>query len=205
MKPASESRKATPMASIPALCPLPGSFLPKKRMTRKDSAGSRGTSHMRSGNRPVRVASTPSIRSAARKSAFTSLPFHEGHFFDVHASTVSVDQDHDREPYADLRGGHRDNEQSEHLSWDACLTEHRGECDQVDVRGVQHQLDAQQHQNRMLASEHSVHADAEEKGGQHEEVGHRHQSSTGPSSLREITTAPTSAARSRTDTISKGR
>src|SRR6185295_9598323 len=115
---------------------------------------------------------------------------------EVGAVEVAVDQQHDREPDADLGGGDRDDEECEDLA--GRRVQVRGECDEVDVHRVEHQLDAHEHEHAVAAGEHAVDADAEQHRGEDEELVEDHQS------LRAITTAPTSAASRRIETISKG-
>src|SRR3954447_21711437 len=96
---------------------------------------------------------------------------------------VAVDQQHDGEPDADLGGGDRDDEEGEDLTGD--LVQVRRERDQVEVHGVEHQLDAHEDEHAVAPGEHAVDADAEQRGGEDQELVQDHQSRLA------ITTAPT--------------
>src|SRR5215471_12636148 len=110
---------------------------------------------------------------------------------------VAVDQQHDGQADAHLGGGDRDDEQSEHLARD--LLRERGERNEVDIDGVEHQLDRQQHEDAVTAGQHAVDAGAEQERAEDEILVQRH-----GQSLRAMTTAPTSAASSSIETTSKG-
>ena len=83
-------------------------------------------------------------------------------------------------------------------TWPGRLVQVGRERDQVDVHRVEHQLDAHEHEHAVAPGEHAVDADAEQDRGEDEELVEDHQS------LRAITTAPTSAASRRIETISNG-
>src|SRR5215471_12734167 len=116
---------------------------------------------------------------------------------EVRAVHVAVDQQHDGQADAHLGGGDRDDEQGEHLARD--LLRERGERDEVDIDGVEHQLDRQQHEDAVTAGQHAVDAGAEQERAEDEILVQRH-----GQSLRAMTTAPTSAASSSIETTSKG-
>src|SRR5215207_5402968 len=116
---------------------------------------------------------------------------------EVRTPEVAVDQEHDRQADPHLGGGDRDDEEREDLSRD--LLRERGERDQVDVDGVEHQLDREQDQDAIAAGEHAVDAAAEEECAEDEVLVQRHSQS-----LRAMTTAPTSAASSSIETTSNG-
>src|SRR5882724_2898580 len=82
-------RKLVPTARMPDSDPPFGSFLPKKRMTTKDSAGSRGIN-----------------QAFSATSALSAL--HEVDLVKVDADPVAVDEQDDGQPDADLGGGDGD-------------------------------------------------------------------------------------------------
>src|SRR2546429_3531120 len=90
--------KLVPTAAMPDSAPPFGIFFPKKRMTKNDSAGSRGMSQ----------AFSASIRSA--------LALHKVDLVEVDADPVAVDEQDDGQPDADLGGGDGDHEQGEDLA-----------------------------------------------------------------------------------------
>src|SRR5436190_23843242 len=94
----SDRRKLAPTAAIPISAPFPGIRLPKNRIRKNETAGNAGISH-----------ADLSIRSPRRS------PFQEVDLVHVNRLAVPVDQDHYRQADPDLRRGHRDDEQGEHL------------------------------------------------------------------------------------------
>src|SRR5438309_1575849 len=88
--------KPAPIAAIPYTGPLPGVRLPKNSVRAADANG-----------------------RAAMIHAYLitgGSPFEEVHLVDVDGLAVSVNEDDDREPDADLGRGHGDHEQGEHLA-----------------------------------------------------------------------------------------
>src|SRR5918995_4865208 len=128
------------------------------------------------------------------------LPLEEVHLVDVDRLPVAVDQDHDREPDPHFGGGHRDHEQGEHLTGD--VVQGLPERHEVEVDGVQHELDRHQDEHRVAPSEHAVDP-GREQGGRQEQ--HEREPDHGRSSFLESTIAPISAARSRSEITSNGR
>ena len=59
-------------------------------------------------------------------------------------------------------------------TWPATVAVHGAEGDQVDVDGVEDQLDRHQHEHAVAAGEHAVDADAEQDGGEQEELVEQH-------------------------------
>src|SRR6266536_1065693 len=146
-----------------------------------------------------RTATNPSAGSSGMIHAFCSIcpsALQLVHAVEVGAVQVPVDEQHDGEADAHLGGSDGDHEEREHLAGD--VTGEGGERDQVDVDGVEHELDREQHEDAVAAREHAVDAAAEEECAQDQVLVERHQS------LRAITTAPTSAASRSIDTTSKG-
>src|SRR6185437_11491006 len=115
---------------------------------------------------------------------------------EVGAVEVPVDEQHDREAYADFRGRDRQHEQREHLP-DRRVVE-RAERDQVEVHRGEHELDAHQHEHGVPARQHAVDARAEQERGEEEELVEEHQSRLAR------TTAPTSALSKSTPATSNG-
>ena len=114
---------------------------------------------------------------------------------------VAVDEQDDGQAHADLGGGDGDDEQGEDLAGDGSGVVPQGaEGDQVDVDGVEDQLDRHEHEHAVPAGEHAVDADAEQDGAEEQELVER----TSAQSLLARTMAPTRAASRSTDTTSKG-
>src|SRR5207247_3177699 len=111
-----------------------------------------------------------------------------------------------RQLVTDLRRCHRDHEQREDLSGEELVLQVGGEVHEVHVDSVQHQLDQHEHQYGVSPGQHAVDARREQHGGEEQRerqpdgVGGDHRAS----SLRAITTAPTSAANRSTETTSNG-
>jgi hypothetical protein len=120
---------------------------------------------------------------------------HQVELVEVDASAVAVDGQDDRQTDADLGGGHGDDEQGEHLARDVAV--HGREGDQVDVHGVEDQLDRHQHGHAVPTGDHAVDADGEQEGAEQEELVEQH-----GQSLRAITMAPMRAAVSSTEMTS---
>src|SRR6202034_1537766 len=80
------------------------------------------------------------------------------------AGAPAEDGDHDPEADHDLgRGDHQD---EEHTRLPADVVQHAGERDEREVRRVEHQLDAHEHDQYVAPHEQTDGADAEEDGGQ---------------------------------------
>src|SRR6266850_7647302 len=101
--------------------------------------------------------------------AFVLSSFQGIQVFDV--DTVDVAEQHHQDGEADrrLRGGHRQDEEHEHLPGD--VAEEVREGDEVEIHREQHQLDRhQQHDQVAPVEEDADHADREEDRGQHQVV-----------------------------------
>ena len=59
-------------------------------------------------------------------------------------------------------------------TWPTTVLLHRAEGDQVDVDGVEDQLDRHEHHHAVLAGDHAVDADAEEGGPEEQELVQQH-------------------------------
>src|SRR5262249_28513167 len=132
--------------------PLRGSRFPKKRTATNPSAGRSGMSQ------------------ALRSICLSALQLVDA--VEIRTAQVSVDEQHDRQAHAHLGGGDRDHEEGEHLAGD--VAREGGERDQVDVDGVEHELDRQQHEDAVAPGEHAVDAAAEEECAQDEVLVERH-------------------------------
>src|SRR5205823_14200355 len=93
---------------------------------------------------------------------------HQVELVGVDAGLVAEDEQDDGQAHADLDGGHEDHEQGEDLAHHRVAEGAEG--DQVDVDGVEHQLDRHQHQHRVAAGEDAVYADAEQHRGEKQEL-----------------------------------
>src|SRR5947207_10435509 len=94
-----DSTKLRPTARMPDSDPPLGSFLPKKRMTRNDGAGSSGISQAFSAMPALAAWVTASV---ARKSISA---LHEVDLVEVDTDPVAVDEQDDGQPDADLGRG----------------------------------------------------------------------------------------------------
>src|SRR5438132_5416930 len=209
-----ETTKLASTAPIPISAPRRGIRLPKKTMRKKATAGNDGMSQAN--------------RSTPRS------PLQEIDLVDVDGLPVPVDQDDDGQPDPDLRRRHGDDEQREHLAGELVqirreghkvhvhrvqhqLDRHQHEDgiapgqDSVDTRREEDGSEDQEEGQPDGGGQHGPHHRRAPSRG--EIVGsarpisgtRRSGGSEGPSSLRAMTTAPTSAASNSTDTTSNGR
>src|SRR5438552_5270816 len=166
-----------PTARIPISEPLRGRRFPIRRMRKNEIAGRAG------------------MIQALSSTAASALQLVD--LVEVGTVDVAVDEKDDRQPDTDLGGRDGDDEEREHLARHGAGE--RRERDQVDVHRVQHELDAHEHEHRVTAGDDAIGAGAEQERAEDQELleGHRQ-------SLRAMTTAPTSAARSSIETTSNG-
>src|SRR5581483_9048575 len=136
-------------AAMPTSDPFLGSFLPKNRMIQNDTAGIRGNSQ--------------ALRSIVRPSSLQRVDLGQ-----IDRALVAVDEQDDGEADADLGGGHGDDEQGEDLARNRVPEGPEG--NQVDVDGVEDQLDRHQHEHAVAPGQHAVDARAEQEGGEEEEL-----------------------------------
>src|ERR687895_2362944 len=94
----SESTNAVPTARIPYTAPLPGVRLPMNNVSTAETTGKRTMSHAFSTNQLAAAGAADSCPITP------PLPLEEVHLVDVDRLPVPVDQDHDREADAHLRG-----------------------------------------------------------------------------------------------------
>src|SRR3954466_4399087 len=99
-----------------------------------------------------------------------SIPstLHEVDLGEVDRATVAVDEQDDGQSDADLGGGDGDDEQGEDLAGGRAAVGPEG--DEVDVDGVEDQLDRHQDQHAVLPGEDAVDAGGEQERSQEEEL-----------------------------------
>src|SRR5919197_1069695 len=120
----SDSTNDAATATMPISAPCFGIRLPKNTMRKKEANG------------------RTAMIQLYRINAWGLLsPLQQVDLVDVDGLSVAVDQDHDGQADADLGRGHGDHEQREHLAGEQALLQELREGDQVDVDGVQHELD----------------------------------------------------------------
>src|SRR6185369_8148864 len=83
------------------------------------------------------------------RSRITPSPLHQMDVIEMDRGRVAHDRDQDRQTYRDLPRRDADHEHDEHLTGDVGMRP--GECDEVEVRGVEHQLDRHQDEDRVAA------------------------------------------------------
>src|SRR5207244_6846704 len=209
-----ESTKLRSPAVMPISEPRRGIRLPKNTMRKKDTAGNDGISQ-------------------ANLTTSTS-PLQQVDLIDIDGLSVPVDQDDDRQADPDLCRRDGDHEQREHLPGELVEVRREGDQvdvhrvqhqldrhqhedrvapgqDSIHARGEEHRSEDQEERETDRGGQ---------DGGHHRRtpsrgvtVGSRRPSSgtrrsggsPGPSSFRAMTTAPTRAASSRTETTSNGR
>src|SRR5262245_19831084 len=127
---------------------------------------------------------------------------------DVERELAPVERDHEAEPDADLRGGDRHHGEREDLA--GAVVEVARERDQREVARVEHQLEREQHDERVASDEDAERADSEQEGGERDvpgDVRAEHQSDVSGSGAARLVwepriTPPTAATSSTTDVIS---
>src|SRR3954447_1002019 len=135
----------------------------------------------------------------------------EVRLLDVDGPEGLVDGENDGEPDGGLGRRQHDHEDREHLPGELPRPfDEMVEGDEVHVRGIEDQLDAHEDADGVAPGDDRDHPEREERGADGQVVrepdgGHRAVSLVSLISLRAITTAPTSAARSTTEANSKGR
>src|SRR5581483_193187 len=177
------------------------SLRPNTTSTRKPASGSAGINQTRSTTCPLSLESCHVVGGRARTSA------HEG----------------DDDPEADHDLGRRDDEHEEDDDLPADVVERTGERHEREVHGVEHQLDAHEHDERVAADHEPDRTDREQQRPEHEvpgvsgvDVGEQRHSTTStclsvvaspssvsrPAARRARTTAATTAMTRSTDVIS---
>src|SRR5690606_6422679 len=89
---------------------------------------------------------------------------------DVDRLAVAEQGKDDRQADSDLGGGDDDDEQRQHLAAVEPVTQPHVEGDEVEVDGVEHQLDRHQHEDRVAPGEHAVDADGEQERGNNRRI-----------------------------------
>src|SRR5688572_1279467 len=123
-------------------------------------------------------------------------------------SGAAAEDGHD-DPEADDDLGRRHHQDEEHQRLAADVVELSGEGDEGEVHGVEHELDAHEHDEHVAPDQQAHGADGEQARGQGEVPLAVHGHSPSPPSWgrggrRASTTAPTTAITSSTEVISKG-
>src|SRR6478735_10671343 len=152
-----ESTVAAAIEAMPTSEPLAGRCRPNRMITKKAIPGINGISHAFSRNHPA---------------ASITSTLHLAETVERDRAAVAIHEQHHRQPDAHLGGGDADDVEREHLPVDRAR--HQGEGDEVEVDGVEDQLNRHQHQHGVLAGDHAVHADAEQHRAEEEEVGGVH-------------------------------
>src|SRR6478735_8623724 len=156
--------------------------LPRSRITAAPSAGSAMITQSSEKTPPAEDGSTTGTDSCRGTNMYLSSVLQQARVVDRGRATGAEDGHDDRQPDHDLRGGDHHHEEGGHLAVEVAVD--AGEGDQREVRGVQHQLDAHEHHDRVAAGEHADAADREQDRGQNQERCRAHASS--PSSVRVV-------------------
>src|SRR5262249_38122468 len=125
--------------------------------------------------------------------------FHQRDFVDIRRASRAEDADDDCQPHRSLGRRRGDDQECDRMSLHIVLCACEGQKRQV--RGVEHELDAHQHDQRIAPPDYAAKADAEQDRRQHQKVPDRDHDATFASfSLswwwRATTSAPTTATRS---------
>ena len=127
-----------------------------------------------------------------------ALALHEVDVVEVDAPAVAVDEQDDGQADTDLGGGHGDDEQGEDLPGDVPFMAPKAT--RLMLTALRISSIDMSTSDAVAAGEHAVDADAEQHGAEQEEL----VEAASAQSFLAITMAPTRAARSRTETTSKG-
>src|SRR5689334_216100 len=144
--------KQTPTAAMPTSAPLNGMRLPKKRIATKDVAMIAGMSQV--------------------QWRITASPSHRVDLVEVDRGSVAIQHQDDGEPDPDFGRGDRDDEQREHLPDHGAVE--RAECNEVDVHGVEDELDRHQDHHAVAPGEHAVDPDREQGRAKEQELVQKH-------------------------------
>src|SRR5713226_6561225 len=109
----------------------------------------------RLGCRLFRSARVPcgATRSSTLYLLRTSSPFHQVELFGGDGGFAAVERDDDRQPHGDFRRRDREREEDEDLARDVVQVVREGH--EVDVRGVQHQLDGEEDHDDVSPDQHA--------------------------------------------------
>src|SRR6476660_2263363 len=163
---------STPGATATSLFGCGSSVLPNQNISTAPRSGNRGISQM-----------------VSRK--FTlSLPLQQVDFIRLHSFLVAEQCDQDAQPYRRLGDGVGDHEDGEDLPVDILQRVRKG--DQVDVDGIENQLDGHQNDHDIAASQHS-HGPNEQQGRAQSQVMNRRYRMHDQILFFAMTTEPTTA------------
>src|SRR5215471_9096255 len=159
------------------------SFLPNRMQSRNPASGSAG------------------IHQSENRVLIS--PLQEVDLVDVDRFLVAEERHEDGQSDRGLGRGDRDDEEDEELA--LAGPERAAVADQGEVGGVHHDLDREEDGDRAAARERAREPHEEERRGGDEDVGERNRADHSAPSLCARTKAPTSAARSSTESASNGR
>src|SRR5215467_11154433 len=101
----------------------------------------------------------------------TSSPFEKLELVDVNGRFGPIQGNDDGEPYRDLRGGDRQGKKHKDLSVD--VVKILRECDEVDVRRIQHEFHRQQNDDDVTSDQHADKSGQKYDGAEGQIVGQR--------------------------------
>src|SRR3989442_6898396 len=160
----------------------------------------------RLGCRLFRSARVPcgATRSSTLYLLRTSSPFHQVQFFGGDGVLAAVERDDDGQPHGNLRRRDREREEDEDLSRDFVQVVREGH--EVDVRGVQHQLDGQENHDDVPPDQHADDpGDEDDRAENHVGGQGGHLFGSGPRiPFLAMRMAPTMATRRISEATSKG-
>src|SRR3954453_15096771 len=166
------STNETPTVAQPSRCPHLSVRRPPTSRTTAPSAGSAITTQSRSKTPLALVGCTTGTASSARRTSGadrsgvtgrTSV-LQEAGVVDGGRATGAEDGHDDREPDDHLGRGHHHHEEGGDLAVEVAVL--LGEGDECEVRGVEHQLDAHEHDDRVAPRQHAHAADREQDPGE---------------------------------------
>src|SRR4051794_8772836 len=142
--------------------------LPSTRMTAAPSAGSAMITHSNE-NTPLAADGSTTGTDSRRGTSMSSgsLVLQQARVVDRGRAAGAEDRHDDREADHHLGGGDHHHEERGDLAVEVAV--HAGEGDQRQVRGVQHQLHAHEHHDRVAPGQHPNAADREQDRRQHQE------------------------------------
>src|SRR5580704_899410 len=129
-------------------------------------------------------------------------PFEEVHLVGLNSFAIAEEGEDDAQADAGLGGGGGKDEESEYLAGN--IAEDAGEQDEVNVDGVENQLDGHQNDDDVAARHDTDAANQKERQAEEKIVLRRHHGSSVLFLFLAMTTAPTMATSRRTLTISNG-
>src|SRR5579863_10421443 len=137
-------------------------------------------------------------------SCISGSPFHPVHLVEIGGVCMSIDGNHQPQSYRGLGRGYSDGKNSEHHAGQQLgVRPIAPKSDEVQVGRVEHELDADQHDNRVAPRERAGEADGEHQSG-HQQASTQGRHWFSPFSCMATMTAPTRAAVRSSATISSG-